>query len=270
MRKGSASLLVLFVLLVATSCGKFRKIEKSADWRVKYEAALNYYNKQDYYRASVLFEQVLPIVRGLPEGEKVQFYLAYCQFYDKLYLLSSEQFKTFYETYGRSSLAEEARYMYAYSMFMEAPNDNLDQTSSINAMAAMQEFLNRYPNSKFRDKAIEVIFATQAKLEKKGFDNAYQYFKMKSYKAAIVALTNFRNNFPDSKFLEEANFLIVESQYRLALQSVRSKQYERYKAVVDHYKEFVDRYPESKFLKDAEKFYAESLQQINKSKNNNS
>jgi outer membrane protein assembly factor BamD len=115
-----------------------------------------------------------------------------------------------------------------------------------------------------------VIFSTQAKLEKKGFDNAYQYFKMKSYKAAIVALTNFRNNFPDSKFLEEANFLIVESQYRLALQSVRSKQYERYKAVVDHYKEFVDRYPESKFLKDAEKFYAESLQQINKSKNNNS
>src|SRR5687768_10313011 len=127
MRKGSPLILFTLILVLLSSCGKFRKIEKSADWRVKYEAALNYYNKQDYYRASVLFEQILPIVRGLPEGEKVQFYLAYCQFYDKLYLLSAEQFKTFYETYGRSTLSEEARYMYAFSMYKQSPNDNLDQ-----------------------------------------------------------------------------------------------------------------------------------------------
>src|SRR5688500_4802059 len=227
----------LLVLFIGVSCGKFGKIDKNLDWQVKNEVALNYCNnKKDYYRASVLFEQIIPVVRGLPEGEKVQFYLAYCQFYDKLYLLSAEQFKTFYETYGRSSMAEEARYMYAYSMYAQSPNDNLDQTSSINAMAAMQEFLNRYPNSKFRDKAIEVIFDTQAKLEKKGFDNAYQYYRMRSYKAAIVALNNFRNNFPDSKYQEEANYLIVEAEYKLAEQSVRSKQYERYKTVVEHYK----------------------------------
>lgn len=270
MRNGLASLFLLFLMVVLASCGKFRKIEKSSDWRVKYEAALNYYNKEDYYRASVLFEQIVPIVRGLPEGEKVQFYLAYCQFYDKMYLLSSEHFKTFFETYGRSSLAEEARYMYAYSLFKDSPGPELDQTSSINAMAAMQEFLNRYPNSKFREKAIEVIQTIQTKLEEKGFENAYQYYKMRSYKAAIVALNNFMDNFPDSRFQEEANFLVVDSQFRLAEQSVRSKQLERYKEVVDQYKEFVDRYPESKFLKDAEKLYADSLEKINKSKNNNS
>ena len=109
MRKVSVPLSFILILLISFSCSNFRKIEKSQDWRVKYEAGLNYYNKKDYYRASVLFDQILPIVRGLPEGEKVQFYLAYCQYYDKLYLLASEQFKTFYETYGRSPLAEEAR-----------------------------------------------------------------------------------------------------------------------------------------------------------------
>jgi len=237
---------------------------------VKYEAALTYYEKEDYYKASVLFEQILPIVRGLPEGEKVQFYLAYCQFYDKLYLLSSEQFRTFYETYGRSALAEEARYMYAYSLFAASPNTNLDQSNSVEAMAAMQEFLNRYPNSKFKEKAVQVIFTTQEKLEKKGFDNAYQYFRMRSYKAAIVALNNFKDNFPDSEYLEEAYYLVVVSEFRIAQQSIYSKQPERYKAVVEHYKEFLDRYPESKFLKDAEKYYAESLEKLNQSKNTNS
>ncbi len=262
MRSGIVYLSIVVLIFVSVSCGKFRKIEKSSDWRVKYEAALNYYNKQDYYRASVLFEQVLPIVRGLPEGEKVQFYLAYCQYYDKLYLLASEQFRTFYETYGRSTLAEEARFMYAYSKFAGAPRSSLDQTNSIEAMGAMQEFLNRYPTSKFRDQAVDVIFTTQAKLEQKGFANAYQYYKMRQYTAAIVALNNFVDNFPDSRYVEEARFLVVDAEFRLAEVSIRSKQNERYRAVVEHYKEFIDRYPESKFLRDAEKLYAQSLEKL--------
>jgi outer membrane protein assembly factor BamD len=269
MQRVSSYFLFILLLVIGVSCGKFRKIEKSQDWRVKYEAALNYYNKEDYYRASVLFEQIIPIVRGLPEGEKVQFYLAYCQYHDKLYLLASEQFKTFYETYGRSSMAEEARYMYAYSLYKSSPKENLDQTSSIDAMAAMQTFLNRYQSSKFRDQAIEVIVTTQKKLERKGFENSYQYYKMRQYKAAIVALNNFKDNFPDSQFLEEAYYLVIDAEYRLAEQSIMSKQEERYKAVVEHYKEFVDKYPESSFLREAEKLYADSLEKINK-KNNNS
>jgi outer membrane protein assembly factor BamD len=260
---------LIVVLLLIASCSKFRKIEKSADWRVKYEAALNYYNKKDYYRAATLFEQILPIVRGLPEGEKVQFYLAYCQYYDKLFLLASEQFRTFYETYGRSAFAEEARYMYAYSLYQASPNSNLDQTSSIEAMGAMQEFLNRFPNSKFRDQAIDVIITSQEKLEEKGFDNAYQYYKMKLYKAAVVALTNFTQNFPDSKRLEEVYYLIIDAEYKLAVQSIRSKQNERYNSVIEHYKEFLERYPNSDYLKDAQRLYSESLSKVN-NKNTNS
>jgi len=271
MRRVSFYIYFISLLLIGASCSKFRTIEKSADWRVKYDAALNYYNvKKDYYKASVLFEQIIPIVRGLPEGEKVQFYLANCQFQDKLFLLASEQFRTFYETYGRSTLAEEARFMFAYSLFEASPKPNLDQSNSIEAMAAMQQFLNRYPNSTFRDRAIGVITDTQIKLEKKGFENAYQYYKMRSYKAATVALGNFINNFPDSQSLERARYLIIVSEYRLAEQSIYTKQMERYKEVVDRYKEFVDQYPNSNFLSDAEKLYASSLEKINKSKSNNS
>jgi outer membrane protein assembly factor BamD len=268
MRRVQAFTAIVLVLSVLVSCSKFRKIEKSEDWRVKYEGGLNYYNKKDYYRASVLFEQILPIVRGLPEGEKVQFYLAYCQYHDRLYLLASEQFRTFFETYGRSAFAEEARYMHAYSLYASSPDANLDQTSSIEAMDAMQEFLNRFPNSKFRDQAIDVIYTSQNKLEKKGFENAYQYYRMRMYKAAIVALNNFKDNYPDSKYLEEAYYLVIDSEYRLAVKSIRSKQPERFKEVIEHYKEFVDRYPESGFLKDAEKVYAESVDKLNSFKTN--
>ena len=71
--------------MTTVSCSKFRKIQKSEDWRIKYDAGLNYYAKKDYYRTALLFEEILPVVRGLPEGEKVEFYLAYCQYYERTY-----------------------------------------------------------------------------------------------------------------------------------------------------------------------------------------
>src|SRR5882672_6755111 len=151
-------------LLVVTSCSNFRKIQKSEDWRVKYDAGLNYYDIKDYYHTSLLFEEILPVVRGLPEGEKVEFYLAYCQYYQKTYLLASNQFKIFYETYGRSPLAEEAYFMYAYSLYTGSPDSQLDQKSSVEAMGAMQNFLNQFPGSQFNDKATEVVTNCQQKL----------------------------------------------------------------------------------------------------------
>ena len=56
--------LTMLCLVILASCNKFRKIQKSDDWELKYKAAINYYEKGDYYRASVLFEQLLPIIRG--------------------------------------------------------------------------------------------------------------------------------------------------------------------------------------------------------------
>src|SRR5436189_2757620 len=192
---------LVICLLVASSCSKFRKIQKSEDWRIKYDAGLNYYNKKDYYHTALLFEEILPVVRGLPEGEKVEFYLAYCQYYERTYLLASNQFKTFFETYGRSPLVQEAYFMYAYSLYVASPAQNLDQTSSVEAMNAMQNFLNQYPESQYREKASDVIVISQNKLERKGYENAKQYLKLRQYKAAIIAFDNFKKNFPDSSYL---------------------------------------------------------------------
>ncbi len=259
---------VVICVLMVISCSKFRKIQKSEDWRIKYDAGLNYYGKKDYYHTSILFEEILPVVRGLPEGEKVEFYLAYCQYYQKTYLLASSQFKTFFETYGRSTLAQEAYFMYAYSLYVASPASNLDQKNSIEAMDAMQNFLNQYSDSKFREKAVEVITVSQLKLEKKGFDNAKQYLKMKSYKAAVIAFDNFKKSFPDSKYLEETAYLKVVAEYQLALQSFQALQLARYTFVIDYYQELVDNFPNSAYLKEAEKMYSYSLNQINKLKPN--
>jgi len=136
-------------------------------------------------------------------------------------------------------------------------------------MDAMQNFLNQFPDSKFRDQATEVITTSQQKLEKKGYENAKQYLKIRSYKAAVIAFDNFKKTFPDSQYLEELAYLKVVAEYKLALQSFQKLQVERYTAVVNFYQELVDNFPNSTYLKEAEKMYSDSLAQLNKLKTTN-
>lgn len=257
--------LVVLVMMVLTSCAsKFRKLEKSDDWKVKYEGALAYYEEQDYFRAGALFTQIEAIVRGLPEGEQVQFKLAYCNFYDRSYLLSSHYFKTFFETYARSEMAEEAEYMYAYSLYANSPIYNLEQSSSYEAIDAMQNFVNKYPTTEFRDQATAVIDEMQQKLEKKAYENAKQYHKLRRYQSALMAFENFRKDYPDSKFNEEIAFLKIETEFEYAEKSLYRKQKERYSSVKEFYEKFIDAYPSSDYLKTAERYYQISINKLSK------
>lgn len=255
---------VVIAITFASCASKFRKIEKSDDWKVKYEAALKYYDKQDYFRAGALFNQIEGIVRGLPEGEQVQFKLAYCNFYDRAYLLSSHYFKTFFEIYARSEFAEEAEYMYAYSLYANSPIYNLEQSSSYEAIDAMQNFLNKYTATEFSEQATGVIDELQQKLEKKAYENSKQYHKLRFYSSALMSFDNFRKNFPDSKFNEEIAFLKIETQFDYAEKSLYQKQKERYSSVKSLYENFIDTYPSSEYLKIAEKYYTTSIDKLSK------
>jgi len=262
--------IVLVLLLVTASCSKFRKIQKSGDWELKYEAAMNYYQEEEYYKASVLFEEIIPIIRGSEKAEKAQFYFAYSYYHQKQYILAAHYFETFYRTYSRSDFAHEAMFMHAYSLYLQSPKYNLDQSSTYEAVQAMQNFLNKFPQSEFRKQGTDIIDELQRKLENKAYENAKQYHKLRRYKAALISFNNFRRDFPDSKLVEEIIYLQIDAQFKLADASIISKKKERYYETIEMYEEFVDNYPESKFVKPAGNIYEDSITQIGKlSKNGN-
>ena len=257
--------IIIIVGILAVSCSNFRQIQKSIDWRVKYEAALDYYNDGDYYKAVTLFEEILPFVKTEKEGETVLFYYAYCFYrYKNQYVLSAHYFKNFSQTYSRSQYAEEAYYMHAYSLYRQSPLFNLDQSSTKEAVANMQNFLNRYPNSEYSDKASKVIDELQVKLELKAYETSKQYYRLTKYKSAVVAFKNFESDFPDSDFIEEIRFLKIDAQYSLAKLSVFAKQKERYLEAINYYEEFIDRYPESEYINTAENIYGDSQSELRK------
>lgn len=260
-------LLGIWVAFLLGSCSSFSKLQKSGTDDEKYKGAVQYYKKGEWYRAGLLFEELIPVLKGSTESEMAQFYYAYTQYQQQQYLLSATLFKKFYETFARSDYAQEAMYMYAYSLYKDTPAFNLDQSNTLTATSALQDFINIYPDSKYKDEATKSILDLRGKLERKAYEKAKLYYKtsgfnIASYKSAVISINNFQKDFPDSEYNEELAFLKVDAEYSLALNSLETKQKERYQEAISYHQAFVDKYPASRFLKQSEKMYETSQKEI--------
>lgn len=253
-------------MLVVSSCSNFQKLLKSDDVDQKYKAALEYYEKKDYYRANQLLEQVSPLLTGSEQAELAKFYLADTYYELGDYLLAEFQFRTFHQTYPRSPFAEQAMYNQALSQYNQSPGFEQDQTSTLTAIESLQEFTVRYPNSDRVAEANELIEELLTKLDKKSFDNARLYYQLREWRSAVVAFDNFQKEHASSPFSMEAAYLKLDAQYRFAMESIPSKQEERLLEAVDYYQAFIDQYPDSAFTRNALQVYENTLAELEKIK----
>ncbi len=60
--------------------------------------------------------------------------------------------------------------MFGYSLYMQSPEYDLDQTPSYEAINVMQNFINQYPTSEFAKNAGGIVNELELKLEKKEFE----------------------------------------------------------------------------------------------------
>jgi len=261
-------ILVGFVAVLGlSSCGKFEKFRKSADLPTKYKAAVNYYKKKDFSKAGILFDEIMPLMKGDSTQELATFYQAYCDFNLGSYTLASSHFKKFAEVFSRSEFAEEAIYMSAFSLYKDSPNFNLDQTGTLAAINEIQSYLNNYPETKFKDDCTNIIKELRKKLEKKAYEKAKLYYKtspfnIASLKSSVIEITNFQRDFPDSDYSEEMAYMKVLAQYDLAKSTIESKQKERYTEASKFYLDLIDKYPLSAYLKEGEKMYELSNKEV--------
>lgn len=255
---------LLILTIVLSSCNReFDKLLKSDDFGKKLAKAYEYYEAEDYYKAQTLFEQVRPFYRGTEELEKIYFYYAYTQYYQKKYILSSYYFKDFTQNYSASKYAEEATYMAAHSNYMMSPNARLEQTSSMKAIDGFQLFINSYPNSERVSKSNLLIDELRAKMEKKAIATADLYYKLTEYQAATHSYKNVLKDYPDTRSAEEIRLKILQASYELAINSVDSKKEERFEETIKEYEEFIDRHPESDLKVAAKKIHTSAVEKLN-------
>lgn len=255
--------ILLLVVLSLVSCSDYQKLLKTDDAELKYTKAVEYFEKGDFMRASTLFDAVATYYKGTERSETVLNYLAKSYMGQKDYFSASEYYKTYVKTYPKGKYVIESRYMIGYCYYLDSPDARLDQASTLNAIAALQEFIDVYPESERVVDANKLLEEMKNKLAYKAYLNAKLYYNLgnylgNNYESAVIASQNALKNFPSTSYREELSMLILESKYQQAVQSVEEKRIDRYRNTIDEYYNFVNEFPEGKYRKQADKIFNES------------
>ena len=260
------TLIASCVALLMTSCvNEYNQITKSGDYTLKYEYAKQCYAQGKYSRAVPLLQELVTMKKGSTEGEECLYMLAMSEFGMKDYETASEYFKKYFSSYPKGRYAENAKYYVGESLFQNAPEPRLDQSTTMTAIAAFQEYLDIFPNAHLKDQATSRLYALQDLLVEKEYKSAHLYFDLgtyfgnctnggNNYEACIVTAQNALKDYPYSNRREEFASLVMKSKYELAKMSVESKQLERYQDAEDECYGFINEYPDSKERSLAEKY----------------
>jgi len=258
-------LLTLFAsLLLFSACGDFQKLLKSNNNQLKYETAVNLFNKASYSKAMQLFEQVKAEFQGTDKAEKIAYMNAYCYYHESDYILANYEFKRFAENYQTSQYAEECAYMAAYCKYLDSPIYSLDQTNTYDAMKDLQVFINRYPQSSRVELSNELIDKLREKLELKAFEAGKLFYRTNDLQAAIVTFNNMLKEYPDTRYREEALFILMKAYRQFAEKSIDIKLTERYAQVFETCDKLLADFPKSKYEKEVNSAKTESEKYIKK------
>ena len=265
MNKNSIVLLCLASLLVGCA-SEFTRVYKSADNTYKYEYAKECFARGKFQQAATLLEGIVTIQKGRGNAQESLYLLGMAQYCNRDYEAASATFRKYYSSYPKGLFAENASFYIGQSLFESAPEPRLDQSPTIGAINAYQNFIDNYQDSRLRDIAQNRLFQLQDILVQKEYLSAKLYYNLggyfgnvnanteSNYEACIITAQNALKSYPYSDLREAFSILIMKSKFELAQNSSEEKKLDRYRDAEDECYGFLNEFPESKECDTAQKF----------------
>ena len=255
-------------VLLSSCASEFNKVYKTADNDYKYEFAKQCFAMGKYQQASTLLQDLVLIQKGRDNAQECLYLLGMAQYGNRDYESASATFKKYYSSYPKGTFAEQASFYVGQSLYQSAPEPRLDQTPTVGAINAYQQFLDLFPDSELRPIAQQRLFDLQDNLVQKEYLSAELYYNLggyfgninanteSNYEACIITAQNALKTYPFTKIREKFSVLIMKSKFELAENSSEEKKLDRYRDAEDECYGFLNEYPESKECATAEKFIA--------------
>jgi outer membrane protein assembly factor BamD len=198
----------MILILFLMRCASFKSNEL-VDIDVQFEKAKILLDKKKYLRAQEEFNDL--VIRGTHSdlGDDSQFYLAESYFLNKEYLLAVAEYDRLIRRMGFSPYVEKSRWRVCQSYVKESPKYYKDQTNTQKALSKLQEFIDDYPNSEFKEEANTQISELRNKLAYKEYATGVLYIKMEEYQSAIMSFEFLIDNYYDTEVLEKGHVGII-------------------------------------------------------------
>ena len=263
--KNYITAVVLSALLFTSCANEFNRVYKTNDYSYKYEYAKECYAQGKYTRASTLLQGLVTLQKGTDNAQESLYMLGMAEYNSKDYEGAAATFKKYFSSYPKGAYAQEAEFYAGMSLYNSTPEPRLDQSQTVNAIAAFQEYIDLFPDGKERSQAQQRLFELQDKLVQKELYSAQLYYDLgqyfgnctyggNNYEACIITAQNALKDYPYSKLREKFSLLVMKSKFELAQQSVEEKMLARFQDAEDECYGFLNEYPDSKDKVTAEKF----------------
>ena len=258
-------IIIVSAMLLTGCANEFNQVYKTSDYSYKYEYAKECFMKGKYTRAVTLLQDLVTLQKGTDNAQESLYMLAMAQYLGKDYESAAATFKKYYSSYPKGVYAEMAQYYIGQSLYMSTPEPRLDQSQTVAAISAFQDYLDLFPDAKYKETAQNRLFALQDKLVQKEFYSAQLYYDLgqyfgnctnggNNYEACIITAQNALKDYPYTSMREKFALLIMKSKYELAQQSIEEKKFERFQDAEDECYGFINEYPDSKSKSLAEKY----------------
>ena len=265
MKHPSLFYIIVAAALSASCANEYNSVFKSTDTNYRYEYAKECFALGKYTRATTLLTDLVTVEKLSSNAQECLYMLGMAEYCNRDYESASETFKRYYQTYPKGAYAEMAEFYVGQSLYMSTPEPRLDQSRTVSAIAAFQEYLDLFPDAKYKQTAQQRLFDLQDKLVRKELYTANLYYNLgpyfgnctnggNNYEACIVTAENAIKDYPFTKMREQFAVLIMKSKFELAEQSVESKRMDRYQDAEDECYGFLNEYPDSKDKATAERF----------------
>ncbi|MGM9872950.1 MAG: outer membrane protein assembly factor BamD [Muribaculaceae bacterium] len=254
---------IMLVVAIAglTSCGEYQRVLKSNDFNYKFEYAKAAFAQKKYVQAATLFKDCSTVFKGTDKAEESLYLLAMSHYENKDYISSGAYFKSYYTRYPKGKFVESARFYCGYGYYIESPDPQLDQTTTIQGIEELQAFLDLFPRSDKVPMAQAAIFELQDKLTLKQLQNAQLYYNLgnylgNNYQSCIIVAQNAVRDYPYSKYKEDLELLILKARFQEADQSIDERKVERFREVIDEYYSFINNYPDTPNRDEVDNIYS--------------
>ena len=266
-------------MLLSSCSSQFNAVYKLNDYTYKYEYAKECFANGKYQKAISLLNDVVTPLKGTDNAQESLYMLAMAEYCSMDSDGAAQAFKRYYQSYPKGYLAELAHFYEGESIFESTPEPRLDQSMTVSAITAFQNYLDLYPDAILKKKAQQRLFELQDKLVMKELHSARLYYNLGSYfgncedgngnnyEACIVTSQNALKDYPYTTLREDFALLIMKSKFELAQQSIDSKKIERYQDAEDEAYGFINEYPDSKEKKRAEEYIDKCKKYLSKHAN---
>ena len=217
-------LLILFSLILVSSCGKEKKeiskiteLDQELEMIITYETAMASLEKRDYYFASKKFlesELLFPQSLWAPKSALMS---AYSNYMNNFYSEAVFDLERYMSTYPKDKNMVYAHYLMAMCYYENIEDEKKDLAPLIQARKKFEFILKEYSETDFAlDASFKIDLINDIMASKEMYIGRH-YIKKEKWIAAINRFKTVTEDYQTTIYVEEAIHRLVEIYYRIGL-----------------------------------------------------